>query len=100
MADNFELIESRLADQRWWYGDTWSALDAYLYWVFWRVAGAEFDVRPYPNYRDHAARMEQRPSVRRALAREDEAQKILEREGLAFVPPLPPTQPSHDAKRH
>lgn len=103
MAENFELIESRLADQQWWYGDTWSALDAYLYWVFWRVSGAEFDVSPYPNYRGHAARMEERPSVRRALAREDMAQKILENEGLVFVPPLPVIpagQSNQSPKRH
>lgn len=103
MAENFALIESRLAAQRWWYDETWSALDAYLYWVFWRVAGAEFDVSAYPNYRDHAARMEQRPSVKRALARENAAQEILESEGLAFVPPLPagPGQRSNSQpKRH
>lgn len=89
MAQNFELIEEHLSGQAWWYGKDWSAMDAYLYWVFWRVAGAEFDVAPYPNYCEHAARMEARPSVKRALAREAEAEKILENEGLAFVAPLP-----------
>jgi len=90
MAQNFELIERRLSGHSWWYGDTWSAMDAYLYWVFWRVSGAEFDIEPYPNYIDHSKRMEQRPAVRRALAREEAAQKILEAEGLAFVPPPKP----------
>ena len=29
-------------------------MDAFLYWVFWRVGGAEFDMEPYPNIRGHA----------------------------------------------
>ncbi|MEJ2128496.1 MAG: glutathione S-transferase family protein [Woeseiaceae bacterium] len=89
MVEYFELIERRLANQDWWYGDSWSAMDAYLYWVFWRVEGAEFDVAPFPRYSDHARRMESRPAVQRALAREAEAVKILEAEGLNFVPPSP-----------
>ena len=64
-------------------------MDAFLYWVFWRVAGAEFDMEPYPNIRGHARRMEQRPAVQRALKRDADAQAMLESEGLAFVPPTP-----------
>ena len=86
MTDYFDLIEHRLEHRSWWYRESWSAMDAYLYWVFWRVAGADFDVSPYPRYSDHASRMERRPSVVRALAREAEAQKQLEAEGLAFTP--------------
>lgn len=89
MAENFEFIEDRLKQGDWWYGADWSAVDAYLYWVFWRVAGADFDVRPYPAFANHASRMESRPAVRRALAREDAAQKILDDEGLRFTPPSP-----------
>ena len=89
MTEHFELIEKRLGDRRWWYGDDWSVMDAYLYWVFWRVEGAEFDVGDYPRFRDHAARMESRPAVQRALSREREAVEILDSEGLLFVPPAP-----------
>lgn len=89
MVEYFALIESRLSDQAWWYGDQWSAMDAYLYWVFWRVKGAEFDVSPFPRFAKHAQRMETRPAVQRALAREAEAVKRLESEGLNFVPPSP-----------
>jgi glutathione S-transferase len=87
MKEYFDLIERRLEDRTWWYGDAWSAMDAYLYWVFWRVEGANFDVSPYPRYRDHAAHTEMRSSVKRALAREADAQQQLEAEGLAFTPP-------------
>lgn len=89
MREPFELIERRLDGQAWWYGEDWSAMDAYLYWVFWRVEGAEFDVSSYPSFADHARRMENRPAVQRALAREQEAQQILIEEGLAFTPPSP-----------
>jgi glutathione S-transferase len=90
MQDHFAFVESRLQAQSWWYGEKWSVMDGYLYWVYWRVAGAGFDVGPYPKLSDHARRMEQRPAVQRALAREDAAQATLEKEGIAFVPPPPP----------
>lgn len=87
MTEFFGLIEKRLADQAWWYGDQWSAMDAYLYWVFWRVEGADFDITPYPRFKDHSDRMEDRPAVQRALAREKAAEIQLESEGLNFKPP-------------
>jgi glutathione S-transferase len=83
----FQLIEDRLAGQNWWYEETWSVMDAYLYWVFWRVEGADFEVSRFPNYLAHARRMEQRDSVKKAIAIEDEAQKVLESEGLKWTPP-------------
>lgn len=87
MAEYFDLIDKRLENQPWWYGKNWSAIDAYLYWIYWRVEGARFDVELYANFRDHAARMEQRPAVKRALAREAAAVEQLEKEGLMFKPP-------------
>lgn len=87
MAEFFALIDGQLADQRWWYGDQWSAMDAYLYWIFWRVEGADFNVAPYSSFKAHAARMEDRPAVQRALQRENEATEQLKTEGLLFTPP-------------
>ena len=90
MTEYFALVEDRLANQAWWAGDEWSAIDAYLYWVFWRVEGAEFDVSNVPAFTAHARAMEQRPAVQRALAREDAAIKQLEAEGVSFKPPPVP----------
>ena len=87
MTEFFELIENRLAGQAWWYGDRWSAMDAYLYWVFWRVEGADFDITPYPRFKNHSNRMEERPAVQRAWQRERAAIAQLEAEGLNFKPP-------------
>lgn len=92
MDFQFELIEQRLADQPWWYGEQWSALDAYIFWVFFRVEGAGYDVSRFPAYAAHAERISERESVVRALQREADAQAQLEREGCAFVPPNIPIE--------
>jgi len=87
MDEFFQLIEDRLAAGPWWYGSEWSAMDGYLYWVFWRAEGAGYDVSRFPMFGAHARANEQRPAVQRALAREEAAQAKLEAEGAAFVPP-------------
>jgi len=87
MDEHFQLINTRLADTPWWYGEQWSAMDAYLYWIFWRVSGAGYSVDDYPHYQAHSKRMEDRPAVQRALAREKAAEDILAGEGLLFTPP-------------
>lgn len=87
MDEHFQRIEQRLADGPWWYGEQWSAVDGYLYWVFWRVEGAGYEVSRFPAFTAHARAMEQRPAVQRALAREEAAQARLVAEGAAFIPP-------------
>lgn len=83
MAGQLTQAEQCLAGRPWLLGDTWSTLDAYLYWVWFRITGAGFDAAPFPGIASHAARMEERPAVRRALAREAAAQADLEARGLA-----------------
>lgn len=91
MREYFALIDKRLEKSAWWYGDRWSAMDAYLYWVFWRVEGAGFPTADYPAFTAHARRMEETPAVKRALAREEAMIGQLKAEGLHFTPPpLPP----------
>ncbi|MEO6151621.1 MAG: glutathione S-transferase family protein [Croceibacterium sp.] len=87
LDEYFTLVEDRLVSATWWYGDRWSVMDGYLYWVFWRVAGAGYDVSRFPRFAAHTRANEQRPAVQRALAREDAAQAQLVSEGAAFVPP-------------
>ena len=82
-------VEVRLASSEWVLGDAWSAVDAYLYWVWFRITGAGFNSEAFPNITEHFRRMEKRPSVRRALSREARAQAELEARGLAFQPPNP-----------
>lgn len=87
MDEMFGLIEQRLNVGPWWYGETWSAMDAYLSWIFWRVAGAGYGVERFPKFSDHHVRISERPSVQRALVREAEAETVLSAEGLVFTPP-------------
>ncbi|MDT8398589.1 MAG: glutathione S-transferase family protein [Pseudomonadales bacterium] len=89
MDEYFRLIEDRLDGKPWWYGDNWSVMDAYLYWIYWRVEGAGYAVGDFNNYQAHKSRMENRPAVQRALARENEALAQLEKEGLVFTPSKP-----------
>ena len=82
MAFQLNRFEARLQEQLWLAGTQWSVLDAYLHWVWFRITGAGFDPAPFPRLADHHARMLQRPSVQRALAREAEAVRDLESRGL------------------
>lgn len=75
-------VEHDLAAAPWLLGDDWSILDAYLYWVWFRITGAGFDTAPFPAITDHARRMEERPAVQRALARERVAEQALAAQGL------------------
>ena len=61
MQGNLRLIEERLANGPWWYGDAWSVMDSYLGWVFWRLEGASFPVADYPRFVDHSRRLVARP---------------------------------------
>ena len=89
MDPNFALIEARLAQGRWWYDAQWSVMDAYLAWIFFRVAGARYDTSRFPAFSAHHAAHHERPAVLRALAREAEVQAELQARGLAFAPPDP-----------
>lgn len=77
-AKNFALIDSMLEGKDFILGD-FSAVDGYLV-VFWRWAlFHKLDLAPYKNYAKHFERMNQRPGVQRALAREAEASAAFEK---------------------
>ncbi len=80
------MIEARLADGPWWYGDTWSALDGYLYWVWGRITGVGYKGDNYPNISRHFARSNERPAVQRAMSRDTVNIEILKSEDL-YIPP-------------
>src|SRR3984957_6284348 len=85
MRPNFDLIDRRLAGNRWWYGDRWSIVDAYVNWVWFRVAGTRFDGSAFPNLRRHDADMQQRAAVKRALAISTRVAEGLAAQGLAVT---------------
>ncbi len=90
MDPNFALIEARLAERTWWYGE-WSLMDAYLNWAFFRVSGARYNVSRFPAFARHDALMHERPGYRRAMVRERQSEADLVARGLLFTPPDPAT---------
>jgi len=78
-------LNTRLATQPWMLGAEWSLLDAYLFWVWFRITGAGFPAAKFPHIVEHTRRLERRPAVARALARESRAQAELEAQGLAVT---------------
>lgn len=87
MAAQLRPLDEQLAGQPWVDGHRWSLFDAYLTWVWFRITGAGFDPTPFPNIAAHSARMDQRPAVQRAVARERMAEADLEARGLTMTFP-------------
>ena len=69
MRPNFEIVEDRLRDGRWWYGDRWSMLDVYLAWIWYRVTSTSFNASPYPHFARLAEQVAALPAARRAEQR-------------------------------
>ena len=80
------MVEQRLDPGPWWYGDTWSVLDAYLFWAWGRITETGFPDDDFPNIRRHREMSNARPAVQRAMAREVENIAVLEAEGLYRAP--------------
>jgi len=72
-----QLIDDRYASGEWWHGDQWSILDAYVFWAWTRMAGEGFPEADYPNVVDLCKRIQERPSVQRAMQREAEATAVM-----------------------
>lgn len=71
LEECFAILECRLEGREWLY-DEWSIVDAFLLWLWFRATGSGMDGSPFPNCIHHAQRCEQRPSVVRALDREEQ----------------------------
>ena len=83
MAFQLASLERALQEGPWILGADWSLLDAYLFWVWFRISGAGFETERLPAIAAHHQRMLDRPAVQRALAREDRAEAELAARGLA-----------------
>ncbi len=66
----FMILEARLADRDWLFGE-WSIIDAYMLWLWFRAVGSGMNPAPFPRCADHARRNEARPAVARVLDREE-----------------------------
>ena len=86
MDEIMQMIESRLANGPWWYGETWSIVDGYLYWVWARITGTGFDGKAFPNIQRHHELSNDRPAIQRAMAREAANIETLKAEGNFIAP--------------
>jgi glutathione S-transferase len=68
-----ERVVGRVGNGGWWYGDTWSIIDTYLYWGYSTARKGSFPLEEFPALLDHAERVRARPSFQRVLAREQAA---------------------------
>ena len=97
-------MDRRFAKNRWWYGDEWSIVDAYLHWVWLRVAAHEPAASSHPHLVRHDAAMRQHHAVRRALAINRQIAQCLahpQPSAHRAVPPPPhrPTPPANVGSR-
>ncbi len=72
LGKNLAILDGQLHDRDWFLRD-WSAVDAYVFWVWRRIHAAPIDTDAYPALASHAQRMHLRPSVQCALAIEKTA---------------------------
>ena len=70
-AHECQVLGDRLSGGRWWYGSTFSIIDVYLYWLYSTAQKGGFPLSDYSKVINHAARVRVRPSVQRALQREE-----------------------------
>lgn len=89
-ALRFQLrpLAARLEQQEWLLGESWSILDAYCSWIWFRISGSGFPEEDLPVLGEHYRRAMKRPSAQAALAREAQAEEALDRRGLLFRPPF------------
>lgn len=93
LREGFAILERRL-EGRGWLFDEWSAVDAYAFYIWFRVVGSGLDGSEFPAYAAHARRCQARPSVARVLDREEVEFGRYEAEGI-----LPADLPAHQAGR-
>ena len=69
---NFKIVDQLLAGREWVF-DHFTAVDAYLFWVWRRANQFKIEWPAFPNYAAHGERMMKRASVQRAIAFEKDA---------------------------
>ena len=72
LTKNLSILDHQLQGREWFLQE-WSAVDAYLFWVWKRIQTAPIDTRGFQRLAAHHQRMQVRPSVQRALAVEKSA---------------------------
>lgn len=76
LEECFAIVETRLQDRQWLFGE-WSLADVHLLWLWFRATGSGMEGAQFSRCIDHAARCEARPSVAAVLRREEEEYRRL-----------------------
>ncbi len=76
LEECFAIVEARLRDAQWLFGE-WSLADVHLLWLWFRATGSGMEGAPFSRCIEHAARCEARPSVAAVLRREEEEYRRL-----------------------
>lgn len=69
-APQLEALDAKFAAQTWWYGDRWSAMDAYLGWVISGFTSTGNDLAVYPSLVAYMARLSAHPAYAAMYAKE------------------------------
>lgn len=68
------VIEERLTDNRWWYGQNWSIMDVYVNWGVMTAFSTELiDLNKYPAIKAHNGHVRSQPTFLAALDRQTKA---------------------------
>jgi glutathione S-transferase len=87
LRDCFRQLEERLGDREWLF-DSWTIVDAYMLWLWYRAVGSGLTAKEFPRVDGCARRCQQRPSAVTTLDREAETLATLEAQGMQGLPPL------------
>jgi len=82
LAEHFAIADQLLAGRDWLF-DHYTAPDAYFFWTFLRAIRFEpkyLDLSKFANCQAHLKRMQQRPSVQKLLAFEQQTQEAFAKE--------------------
>jgi glutathione S-transferase len=90
LEDAFAILESRLGTRDSLF-ENWSIVDGYMSWLWFRAVGSGMDAAPFPRCAEAVAATESRPSVARALDREEREWAALRAAG-GEPPGHPPNQ--------
>ena len=67
LAGIFNQLNTTLSNQAYWYGNSWSAMDAYWFWVIRRLTGAGFQLDAYQHVAAYFEQMHTLEPVELAL---------------------------------
>ncbi len=79
------MLNARLSEGSWWYGQQWSVVDAYIFWAWWRLSVVDYPGSEFANLIDHAERIQERSSIQKAMSSELAFARQMRSDGL-FVP--------------